>query len=294
MSPVRRAGEDLRVPGPTALRLLVGAQLRELREAREISRDDAAWHIRASASKMSRMETGQATFKPRDVADLLTFYGVLDEREREALMALAGRANEPSWWHPLRDVVPSWFEGCLGLEPDAELIRTYEIQFVPGLLQTPGYARAVVSHAHRAQDPELAERRVELRMRRQRILVGAAPVKLWAVVDEAALRRVVGGAGVMRDQMRHLDAMNRLPNVTIQIVPLDSGYVSRGIGPVTLLRFPQSTLPDVVYLERLADAQYVTKRGDVQPYLHLLNETATEAAPATETGAILRRCVEAL
>ncbi|WP_066370017.1 helix-turn-helix domain-containing protein [Herbidospora mongoliensis] len=292
--PVHGAGQDLRTPGPTALRLLVGAQLREVREAREITRDDAAFVIRASASKISRMETGQATFKPRDVADLLTFYGVIDDKERQAIMILAGRANEPSWWHPLRDIVPSWFEACLGLEPDADLIRTYEIQFVPGLLQTPDYARAVVSHAHRMHDKVQIDRRVELRMQRQRILAGATPAKLWAVVDEAALRRVVGGASVMRAQLRHLDEMNRLPNVTVQIVPLDSSYVSRGIGPVTLLRFAQSALPDVVYLERLADAQYLTKRAEVQPYLHLLNETAAQAEPASSTTEILRGCMDAL
>ncbi|TKK84501.1 helix-turn-helix domain-containing protein [Herbidospora galbida] len=294
MPPVQGAGEDVRIPGPTALRMLVGAQLRELRETRQITREDAGFAIRASASKISRLETGQATFKPRDVADLLTLYGVIDDKERSAIMILTGRANEPSWWHPLREVVPDWFEACLGLEQDAALIRTYEIQFVPGLLQTPGYARAVVSHAHRVYDEDQVGKRVELRMRRQRILVGASPVKLWAVVDEAALRRTIGGPAVMREQLRHLDEMNRLPNVTVQVVPLDSGYVSRGIGPVTLLRLAQGALPDVIYLERLGDAQYLTKDHEVQPYLHLLNEAGTEAEPATATSEILRRCIDDL
>src|SRR3954464_14795138 len=134
--------------GPTVLRILLGAQLRKLREGKAITREDAGWEIRASGSKISRMELGRVSFKERDVADLLTLYGVTDKAEREALLSLARQANSPGWWQQFSDIMPGWFQSYLGLEAAATLIRTYEIQFVPGLLQTPDYARAVIMLGH--------------------------------------------------------------------------------------------------------------------------------------------------
>ena len=179
--------------GPTVLRMLLGAHLRRLREARGVTREDAGWEIRSSESKISRMELGRVGFKERDVADLLTLYGLDDPEERDRLLALARDANTPGWWHRYGDVLPGWFQSYLGLEAAASLIRTYEVQFVPGLLQTREYARAVVLLGHGRAPAEEVERRVDLRMARQELLTRADPPQLWAVVDEAALRRPIGG-----------------------------------------------------------------------------------------------------
>src|SRR5918997_2929052 len=167
--------------GPTVLRILLGAQLRRLRESSGVTREGAGWEIRASESKISRMELGRVGFKERDVADLLTLYGVTVPEEREALLKLARDANSPGWWHRYTDVLPTWFQAYLGLEAAASLIRTYEVQFVPGLLQTRDYARAVVLLGHgRAAAGEI-ERRVELRMQRQHLLRRENPPQLWVV-----------------------------------------------------------------------------------------------------------------
>ncbi|WP_090934279.1 helix-turn-helix domain-containing protein [Nonomuraea jiangxiensis] len=285
---------DFRQPGPTALRILVGAQLRQLREARGISREKAGYTIRASHSKISRMECGRCSFKLRDVADLLILYDVADDAERSALLTLAEQANAPGWWQDYRDVIPDWFDTYLGLEQDAALIRTHEIQFVPGLLQTEDYARAVISQGLRGEPAEQIERRVEVRMRRQRILAAPTPRKLWAVLDEAALRRPIGGAAVMRDQLRRLGELAESPHITLQVMPFSAEGTVGGVGPITVLRFAQAELDDVVYLEHFAGAQYLTKPSEVSPYQQLMNEFIVQAPPPAATREILRQAMAAL
>ena len=300
MSTAREIGDltaisegDHRHSGPTALRILVGSQLRRMREARGITRDAAGYVIRASHSKISRLECGRTSFKPRDVADLLTLYGVVDEPERVAVLALAEQANAPGWWQDYRDAVPDWFEAYLGLEQDASVIRTIGVQFVPGLLQTEGYARALIAQSHESGPAERAERRVAVRMRRQRMLAEPASRKLWVVMDEAALRRRVGDPATMRAQLEHLLRMSELPHVAIQILPFSSGGHTGGVGHFALLRFSQTELDDVVYLEHLTGGQYLTRESDVGPYRHLLNELGVQARPATGTPALLRRILDA-
>ncbi len=177
--------------GPTALRIGLGGELRRRREAAGITREVAGEAIRASPAKISRLELGRVGFKERDVVDLLTLYGVGDATERAEFLALARQANAPGWWHRYSDLLPGWFETYIGLEQAATMIRTYELQFVPGLLQTREYARAVTLLGH--EDAADVERRVELRMRRQEVLTAPAAPTLWAVIDEAALRRSLGG-----------------------------------------------------------------------------------------------------
>src|SRR5215469_11294598 len=166
--PVQNLLEPPSAGGQTVLRILLGAQLRRLREAKRISLEEAGNVIRASHSKMSRLESGRVGFKDRDIVDLLTYYGVTDEKEREALRSLAVRANSPGWWRDYADVLPTWFEDYVGLEEAASEILTYEVQFVPGLLQTADYARAVTML--RYSNPKEINRRVHLRMARQAIL----------------------------------------------------------------------------------------------------------------------------
>jgi transcriptional regulator with XRE-family HTH domain len=263
--------------GPTALRIVLGTQLRKLREANGVSTQTAADAIRGSHAKISRLELGRVGFKERDVADLLTLYGITDPAERADFLALARQATVPGWWHQYSDVLPPWFETHLGLEEAASVIRTYENQFVPGLLQTEAYARAVTKLGHpRASATEL-ERRVGLRIARQRVLHREDPPKLWAVLDEAVLRRPVGGPDAMRTQLQRLIEVAQMPHVTLQIAPFSLGGVAAAGGPVTLLRFLEPDLPDVVYLEQLTSALYLDKPEDVDNYLSVMDRLSAEA-----------------
>ncbi|MDW5326664.1 helix-turn-helix transcriptional regulator [Plantactinospora sp. KLBMP9567] len=275
-----------------AVRILVGAQLRRLREERGLTRAEAGEPIRASESKISRMELGRVGFKERDVLDLLSLYGVHDEQERATLLARVREANTSSWWHPYADVTPNWFQRYLGLEATATLIRTYEVQFVPGLLQTEQYARAVVRLGHGSAREEEVARRVRLRMDRQQVLSRPDPPMLWAVVDEAALRRPVGGRQVMRDQIEALiGIVTKMPNVKLQVIPLAAGGHAAAGGAFTILRFPQQDLADLVYIEQLTSALYLDKREDVDCYFEAVNRLFVEAAPLKDTFQILDRII---
>jgi hypothetical protein len=267
--------------GPTVLRIVLGSQLRRLREQRQITCEEAGEAIRASHSKISRMELGRVKFRSRDVADLLTLYGVSGEMERTAMLSLADQANEAGWWHSYNDILPSWFEVYIGLEEAASRIRAYEVQFVPGLLQTEDYARAVTLLGHPAAPGHEVERRVGLRMRRQSLLNSEEPPHLWAVVDEAVLRRPLGGRGVMRGQLEHLLEVTEMPNVTLQVVPFELGGHAAAGGPFSILRFAERDLPDVVYLEQLTSALYLDKREDVDHYLAVMERLCIDAEPAT-------------
>ncbi|MGW1062481.1 helix-turn-helix domain-containing protein [Micromonospora sp. NBC_01412] len=275
--------------GPTVLRMLLGAQLRRLREAVGVTREGAGWEIRASESKISRMELGRVGFKERDVADLLSLYGVTDLEEREALLKLAQDANSPGWWHRYGDVLPSWFQSYLGLEAAAALIRSYEVQFVPGLLQTPEYARAVVLLGHRGAGADEIGRRVGLRMQRQELLRRPQPPQLWAVVDEAALRRPIGGPEVMRGQFAALIEATRSPHVRLQIIPFDAGGHAAAGGAFTILRFGDQDLPDIVYIEQLTSAIYLDKREDLDYYAAAMERLCVEAEPPERTPELLAR-----
>jgi transcriptional regulator with XRE-family HTH domain len=278
--------------GPTVLRRLLGAQLRRLREERGITLDEAGDVIRASGSKMSRLETGRVGFKDRDIADLLTFYDVSDERQREALRDLARSASAHGWWHDYSDVLPSWFEAYVGLEEAATGIRAYEIQFVPGLLQTEDYARAVTLLGHHGAPAAEIEQRVGLRMARQVLLSEPRSVHLWAVLDEAVLRRPAGRPGVMRRQLQHLLEAAERPNVTIQVIPFAAGAHAAAGGPFSILRFADRDLPDVVFLEQLTSALYLDKRETVDHYMAVMDRLCLEASPSAVTAktinAILR------
>lgn len=278
--------------GPTVLRILLGSQLRRLREAKGITREDAGYTIRASGSKISRMELGRVGFKERDVVDLLEIYGVENEVERAALVALAKDANTPGWWHKYGDLLPEWFQVYVGLEEDASLIRLYEVQFVPGLLQTADYARAVIARGQQRADEQEVQRRVNLRIARQELLAKADDRRLWAIVDEAALRRRIGGPEVMRAQLQYLMEATKARNITLQVVPFRLGGHAAEAGAFTILRFPEADLPDVVYLEQLTSSLYLDKREDVERYSEVMERLSVESAPPERTADILRRMLE--
>jgi len=274
--------------GPTVLRIGLGSTLRRLRENAGVDRETAGNAIRASVAKISRMELGRVGFKIRDVADLLTLYGVRDQVRREEFLDLVRRANEPGWWHRYSDLLANWFETYLGLEQAASVIRTFELQFVPGLLQTPDYARAVTRLGHtRAEE---VERRVELRMHRQELLDQPGAPMLWAVIDESALRRSVSNdPGVLRAQLDHLIAMNERSNVSLHIVPLSAGGHAAAGGSFTILRFAQPDLPDVVYLEQLTSALYLDKHADTDHYAMVMDRLVARLEPPAHAAAILDR-----
>jgi transcriptional regulator with XRE-family HTH domain len=265
--------------GPMALRIALGAHLRRLREASHITPAQAGEAIRATHSKISRLERGRSAAKQRDVADLLTLYGVTDETEREQVLSLARQASTPGWWQQYNDILPRWFELYVGLERAASIIRTFEVQFVHGLLQTEDYARAVILIANGRAPAGEIDRRVSVRMKRQQLLAQPGAPELWTVLDEAVLRRPPGGAGVMRAQLAHLLEMTALPNVTLQVIPFDVGPHAAAGGPFTILRFPEPDLPDLVYLEQLDSATYLDSPDQVTQYLSVMNEICVQALP---------------
>ncbi|MEU6365451.1 helix-turn-helix transcriptional regulator [Streptomyces sp. NPDC046931] len=269
-------------------RILLGSHLRRLREARGITREAAGYSIRASESKISRMELGRVSFKTRDVEDLLTLYGITDETERTSLLSLAKEANVAGWWHSYSDVLPSWFPTYVGLEGAAHLIRSYEVQFVHGLLQTEAYAHAVVARGMKGASAADIDRRVALRLERQKYLFSTKAPQFHVVLDEAALRRPYGDREVMRGQLQHLIDVSERPNVRLQIMPFGFGGHSGESGAFTILSFPESDLSDVVYLEQLTSALYLDKREDVLQYESAMKELQQDSPGPDESRDLLR------
>jgi hypothetical protein len=274
--------------GPTARRIVLGAHLRRLREAAGVSRGEAGYLIRGSDSKMSRLESGKVGFKERDVTDLLTAYGVTGTEQRDAIVDMARRSNEHGWWQGFGDVIPTWFEDYVGLESSASRIQTYEILFVPGLLQTESYARAVVTGGRPSTSTPDAERRIDLRMRRQQRLGRRDAPTLWAVIAEAVLHRPVGGPAVHAEQLRHLHELAALPNVIIQVLPLAlSGYAAEGA--FAMLRFAEPELPDLVYLESMTGSRYLDKRDEVETYSRAMDRLTIDALSPADTRQLLAK-----
>lgn len=273
-----------RAGGPTVLRILLGTRLRRLREERGITARDAARAISGSESKISRIELGRTSVREVDIADLLDLYDVADSAQRDELLSLASQANQPGWWHQYQDVLPSWVQAYVGLEEAAESIRSYDAQFVPVLLRTEDYAAEVIALGDFfLEEPE---RLVLLLKERQRKL-SSGRCRLWAIIDEAALRRPVGSTEIMRAQLRHLLCLCQLPGFTVQIVPGPGGaYVVPG--SFTILAFARPELPDVVYLEQLTSALYLDKPADVDRYAAAMNRLSAAGAPPRQTPDIIR------
>ncbi|MEV0188619.1 helix-turn-helix domain-containing protein [Kitasatospora purpeofusca] len=274
--------------GATVRRLLLGSQLRRLREARGVSREEAGYSIRASESKISRMELGRVGFKERDVADLLTLYGVDAEPERASVLGLVRAANATSWWNGYGDVLPGWFQNYLGLEEAATEIRSYEVQFVHGLLQTADYARAVITHGGHVHEAAEIERRVEVRLKRQEVLGAERAPRLVAVLDEAALRRPWGGPELMRAQIDRLLELTELPNVVLQVMPLGFGGLRAEGGAFSVLAFDEQELPDIVYLEQFTTALYLDKPAEVAEYAGAMDGLVADSLSPDRTREVLR------
>ncbi|MFF9909786.1 helix-turn-helix domain-containing protein [Streptomyces sp. NPDC013457] len=280
---------------PTVGQVVLGKRLQDLRERAGLKREEAAKILRVAPATIRRMETAEVALKIPYVQLLLKAYGITDS-EAEAFVALTEEANLPGWWQRFHDVLPGWFSMYVSLEGAASLIREYEPQFVPGLLQTEGYARAILcSGAVGGSDAEEIERHVALRMERQSLLTREDAPKFWVIMDETVFRRPVGdGPEVMRDQLDRLLEASELPNVTLQIAEFSSGHHPGTYGPFVLFRFAVPELPDMVYSEYLTGAVYLDARPEVASHLEVMDRMAAQAATAQRTKEILRGLREEL
>lgn len=269
-------------PGPTVVRLILGAQLRRLRQACGVSVVIAGQRIQTSPTKISSMERGRTGFDERDVADLLTLYGVTDQHQQATLLTLAQQANTPGWAHQYRDLLSSWEQTYLGLEQASSVIRIYYPQQVPDLLQTAEVTRATLRVFYPSDSAHDLQRRVAAQITRQEVLTHRGAPRVWAVIDQALLGRLVESS-TMRGQIRHLLTMAQLPHVTLQVLPRYSGeYVAIG-GPLTIFRFADLDLPDTAYLQQHTTALHLNRDEDVQHYRTLMDRICVLARSPAET-----------
>ena len=274
--------------GPTVLRMILGRQLQALREKAGLSYEQAAEAIYSSPWTIRRMEGAEGGLKPLTVKSLLMAYGVTDVREIDTFLALSRDASKPGWWHSYDDVLPPWFRVALGLEESASLIRAYEPQVVPGLLQTEDYIRAITTANFPGAGAEETGRRVALRTARQQLLTRPGAPEYWVVMDETVLRRSIGGPSIMRAQLAHLIEAAELPNVTVQIIPFAAGWHPALYGMFNIFRFPDQEMPDIVYSEALTSAYYLNKPEETARYTEALDRMSTQAAPPEHTINTLR------
>ncbi|MFI0774373.1 helix-turn-helix domain-containing protein [Streptomyces sp. NPDC021212] len=272
---------------PTVLRVVLGKRLQDLREKSGLSFEQAGRALDVTHATIRRMEKAEVGLKLPYVEKLLRTYGVTDPEEVEAFLSLAKEANKNGWWHRFRDVLPDWFNTFVSLEVEANLIRAYEPHYIPGLLQTEDYARAVL-RAGMAHAPESEiERNVALRMERQALLRRPDPPMLWVVMDETVLRRPIGGPEIMRAQIGKLIEVADSPQIRLQVMPFDAGPHPAMYGPFHIFRFPIPELPDIAYTETLVSGSYFDQRDDVSAFLEALDRMCAQAAPAQTTQAIL-------
>jgi transcriptional regulator with XRE-family HTH domain len=250
--------------GPTVRRRRLGTELRKLRESNGYKLDEVAAQLGVASSTLSRIETGKAPTKSAYLHQMLEMYGVAEPGQRQVLVDMAREGHRKGWWAAYDDVLPSGFDIYVGLEAETASVRGYEVSVVQGLLQTPDYARAVLREMFPRHTPEQIERLVDLRMERQHRLEDGPPLELWAILDEAVVRRPVGGWEVMRGQLEHLFAAADWPGVTLQILPFECGAHAGHGGPFSILEFPNRTDSEVVYVESVAGWIYLEKDREVR------------------------------
>ncbi|MCT2594771.1 helix-turn-helix transcriptional regulator [Streptomyces sp. N2-109] len=266
---------------PTVRRRRLGQELRKLRELKGMTAEEVADRLLVSQSKISRLENGRRSISQRDVRDLCGVYEVEDHRIVDSLMQMAKESRQQGWWHAFGDIPYSVY---IGLETDAASLRVYEPLVVPGLLQTQAYAEAVISGALPEATASDIEKRVQVRVRRQdRIIETRQPLRLWAVLDESALRRAVGGPQTMVEQLEHLMDMSRLPHVTVQVMPFTMGAHPGVNGQYAILEFPDASDSTVIYLEGVTSDLYLEKANDVQSYSVMYEHLRAQALNAGQS-----------
>ncbi|MEU6118086.1 helix-turn-helix transcriptional regulator [Streptomyces sp. NPDC047117] len=280
---------------PQTAWIVIGAYLQQLRQQRGLKIDDVKDVIHASASKISRLENGEHAMADRDVSDLLTFYGVDDQKKAEVAELLEAAKRDP-WWRPFTDVTPDWLQRLIGLEAAAEAIHLYETLYVPGLLQTRDYARAVVAAGTPTPSEDQISKRVQVRMRRQELLTDGCPPRLLALLDQSVLLRHYGGPQVMLDQLRHLADLAMREAIDIRIMPLQNAKARvASHSAVTRLMFPQGVyLRDMIYLEEINGARYLSRTTDVESHSTALSELCLAAASRKESMRLLEQAIDGL
>ncbi|MDI6101924.1 helix-turn-helix transcriptional regulator [Actinoplanes sp. NEAU-A12] len=269
------------IEGPTLRRRRLGAELKRCREAAGLTQQDVSRHFEWHSAKVTRIETARVAVTPRDVRDLLTLYNVRDQGYREAMVELARMSRERTWWTDYRDIMrPGNF---VGLEAAASAVRAWEPVILPGLLQTPAYMRSLMRSGRPLDPEEHIDRRIALRLMRQGRLTGERPLEMSAFIDEAVVRRVIGGEEVMAEQLRHLIDIAKLPNVFLQILPFNAGEHMFLSGPATLLEFRETTHMDVVYMEGLAGDLYEEQPDMVDWYRQEFERLSAKALDHRET-----------
>ncbi|MGW7369798.1 helix-turn-helix domain-containing protein [Streptomyces sp. NPDC054841] len=266
---------------PTVRRRRLGQELRRLRELKGMTAEEVAERLLVSQSKISRLENGRRSISQRDVRDLCGVYEVEDHRVVDSLMQMAKDSRQQGWWHAFGDIPYSVY---IGLETDAASLRVYEPQIVPGLLQTREYAEALITGALPETPVSDVEKRVQVRMRRQeRVAAPESPLRLWAVVDEAALRRVVGNKELMREQLEYLVEQSQLPHVTVQVLPFSMGAHPGITGHYAILEFPDTSDSSVVYIEGVTSDLYLEKANDVHKYTVMYEHLRAQALNVDHT-----------
>ncbi|MHA4815741.1 helix-turn-helix domain-containing protein [Streptomyces aculeolatus] len=266
---------------PTVRRRRLGQELRRLREQKNMTAEQVADRLLVSQSKISRLENGRRSISQRDVRDLCGVYEVDDERIVNSLMQMARESRQQGWWNAFGDVPYSVY---IGFETAAASLRIYQSLVVPGLLQTRAYAEAVIAGSSPEVTPADVEKRVNVRMRRQdRIRETEQPLRLWAVFDEAALRRVVGNEQIMREQLDHLVEVSELPHVTVQVLPFETGAHPGVTGQYAILEFPEESDSSVIYLEGVTSDLYLEKSEDVHNYSMMYEHLRAQALNPEQT-----------
>ncbi|MEU3402861.1 helix-turn-helix transcriptional regulator [Streptomyces sp. NPDC006670] len=276
---------------PTISRRRLGSELRRLRESSGMTTQQVAEHLLISQPKISLLENGRRLVKPRDVRDLCRLYGVQDQRSVDRLLRLARESGQQGWWNAYGDIP---YGPYIGMEAEAAAIRLYEPLVIPGLLQTPDYARAVIAGTIPHATAEQAAARLQVRLRRQdRLGAPRDPLRLWAVLDESALRRVVGSREVMREQLDHLNRLGGRPHITVQVLPHDVGAHPGVLGQFSLLEFTDATDASVVYLERFTSDLYLEKPSDVLLYREMYAHLQAQALSPDSTRRLIDEAVKA-
>ncbi|GAB2731732.1 helix-turn-helix transcriptional regulator [Salinifilum aidingensis] len=284
---------EIMTVSPTVRRRRLAAELRRLRGRAEVTQNQAAAHLGCTQAKIGRFETAKRSPSVGDVSGLLDFYGVRGD-EREQLVNLARDARKRGWWHSYNDVLPEWYETYVGLEAEASSIHTYEAEAIPGLLQTREYAHAITQATLiRADEAEIA-RRVELRMQRQARVHGDNPLELWTVIGETALRRSVGGSTVLRRQLEYVLKLGELPNVTVQVMPLEAGAHPAQAGPFVILRYSNHIDPDVVYLETQVGGLYLEREAELSNYMMMMEHLRAHAMSPQGSVQLIHERIEEL
>ena len=280
-------------PSPTVRRKRLTTELRRLREQAGLTCEDVGQRLECSGTRISRMETGRISARPGDVRELLEIYGVTGA-EADSLVQLARDARRKGWWHSYGRVLPPWFEAYIGLESDAARLRDFQPLVVPGLVQTEGYARAVLRAAPHAGRSEDVDRQVALRMQRQAILDQASPPEAWLVISESVLRMRVGGPAVMRAQLRRLADLAARTDLTIQVLPSGTAAQVQAVSPFTMLEFADAADPAVVYLEHLTGGVFVENEDEVRRYRVVFDHLRAEALGTVESADLITRVAAGL